>query len=417
MSKIVKTLVPWIKQRNIFLTNITHAENSYIYSNKKKIVDFTSGQMAVNLGHNNRHIIKGIKEHLDSGISYTPPSFGTYQREKLSSRIIDLTHKKGKVFYTNAGADANETAIFMAQEYMNLNNYDKKKIISFKKSYHGGSTIASSIISGDNRRESKTKYYNMDLHPILDNPNLDDNGNYSINQIEEFFKKGDVCGILFEGSSGTAGCVLYPDNYLNRLESLCEKYNVLKICDEVMSGWGRTGHLFAYQKHNINPDIITSAKAITSGYSPLGAVIVNEKVSNVFEDYPILHGLTYSGHILSCTIANSCLDLYTQNDSEIIRNVYQKKILIETHCRVIVQECKIIKEFRNNGMLGCLEINSDDVSFHELISKKLLENGIFCLRIRNNIFIAPPLTIDYNDIIKTLIKMRNIFKEMENSIN
>ena len=406
-----------MKQRNLLLTNITHAQNCYIYNNQKKIIDFTSGQMAVNLGHNNQYIMNGIKEHLNTGISYTPPSFGTYQREKLSSRIIDLTHKKGKVFYTNAGADANETAIFIAQEYMNINNVDKKKIISFKKSYHGGSTIASSLITGDSRRESKTKYYNMELHPILDNPNLEDNGNYSINQIEEVFKKGDVCGILFEGSSGTAGCILYPKDYLDRLEKLCEKYNVLKICDEVMSGWGRTGSLFAYQKYNIKPDIITTAKAITSGYIPLGAVIVNEKVSDIFEDYPIFHGLTYSGHILSCTIANKCLDLYTQNDSKIIKEVSQKKILIETYCRVIVQECKIIKDFRNHGMLGCLEINSNDISMHEKISKELLDNGIFCLRIRNNIFIAPPLTIDYNDIIKTLMKMRNIFLEIEASMD
>ena len=101
----------------------------------------------------------------------------------------------------------------------------------------------------------------------------------------------------------------YPTEYVNKLEQLCRKYGVLIICDEVMSGWGRTGTLFAYKKYNLNPDIITYAKGITSGYAPLGAT-VSKKISEEFNDTPTMFGLTYSGNILSCTAANRCLDLY-----------------------------------------------------------------------------------------------------------
>ena len=304
MAKNIKTLIPWIKQTNLNQIKILRAKDCYIYSKKNRYIDFTSGAMAVNLGHGNKYILDGFKEHADTGISYVPSYFSNYQRDKLSSRITNILPSYNKVLFTNAGADANEAAIFMSKEYFRIKNGTiKHRVLSFEKSFHGGSTIASSLISGDNRRNNK-KYYNMSLEPILQNPSLDDNGNNSLIQIENIFKDSyyNISSIIVEGSSGSAGCILYPENYLNRLHKICKAYNILLICDEVMSGWGRTGTLFAHQKHNITPDIITTAKGITSGYSQLGAVITNYEVSDIFNETPLMYGLTYSGHNLPCTI-------------------------------------------------------------------------------------------------------------------
>ena len=413
LRRVSNTFIPWVKQNNIKQININKASNVFIYNNKRKIVDFTSGAMAVNLGHNNSYILDGFNNHLKTGISYVPSNFSTYERDKLSSRIIEHTHKKGRVFFTNAGADANECAIFTAQEYFNLSGSKKSRVISFNKSFHGGSTIGASLISGDKRLENKDKFYELSLEPIMENPNMKDEGKASLKQIEKLLQD-DVCAILIEGSSGSAGCILYPPDYLKKLEKLCNKYNVLIICDEVMSGWGRTGSLFAYQKHDINPDIITTAKGITSGYSPLGAVIINEKVSDMFNDNPLMYGLTYSGHILPCTIANRCFDLYTNNYYEIIRNTYEKTDIIEKMCNNIFLKYPFIKDFRNNGMLGCFEIDNNNNELLERICFELLNNNIYCLRIRNNIFIAPPLIIDNEILIDTIDKIDMIFERILN---
>ena len=407
--KIINTMIPWSRQKMIRQIQINNADGSFIYSDNKKIVDFTSGAMAVNLGHNNQYVLDGFNIHKDTGISYIPSNFSTYQRDKLSSRIIDITHGSGRVLFTNAGADANEAAMFIAKEFSYLNNQNKTKILSFNKSFHGGSTIGASLISGDNRLKNKDRYYKLTLNPIMENPNWNDKGNSSLKQIESLFQKDSICSILIEGSSGSAGCILYPEGYLKKLEKLCRQYNVLIICDEVMSGWGRTGEMFAYQKHEINPDIITTAKAITSGYSQLGAVIVNENISSAFNDTPIMYGLTYSGHILPCTIANRCLDLYLDKNLKIIDSVNQKSDLVKVIGEKIKNKHESIHDFRINGLLGCFEINSHDENILSNISQHLLDNNIYCLRIRNNIFLAPPLNIDEELIETTLNKIDDIF--------
>jgi taurine---2-oxoglutarate transaminase len=405
LAKNIKTLVPWAKQGNLSQPIITSANKEYIYSGDHKIVDFTSGLMVVNLGHNNKYIQAGFHKFMESGVTYVPSVFSTYERDKLSSRLCDITNfNDGKVFYTNGGTDANEVAMFITNEYKS-----KRKILSFKKSFHGASTIGGCLISGDQRRLKKEEYYEVNnFNPIMENPTMCDGGDASLKQIEGLLEVGDIASIIVEGSSGSAGCILYPEHYLTRLEALCRKNNVLIICDEVMSGWGRTGSLFAYQKENFNPDIITTAKGITSGYSQLGAVIINGSVSAIYNDLPILTGLTYSGHPLPCTIANQCLDLYLENDMKIIREVGGKSELIGNLSERIIRDCYIVKEYRNNGLLGCLEIKLIKPNLLESINRAFLEAGIYCYMRENRIFIAPPLIIDNDTIETTMIKMRDI---------
>lgn len=418
MIKNIRTLIPWIKQSGIVQPQINYARNSYIYNEGKKILDFTSGQIAVNLGHNNSYILNGIKKHLNSGISYVPSNFSTFQRDKLSDRIIDISNYQNnsysKVLFTNAGADANESAIYLTREYFNLNNVKNKfRTLAFSKSFHGGSTMAASHISGDIRCEIKKDFYQMPLESIMPNPNLDDHGDSSLYQIEKLLQFEDVASILIEGSSGSAGCILYPHGYLLKLKLLCEKYNTLMICDEVMSGWGRTGTLFAHHQQKIEPDIITTAKGITSGYAQLGAVIVNHKIADIFYDNPMMTGLTYSGHVLPCSVANSCLDLYLNPNLNIFSEVENKGEFIKKKASQLVNQYKFVKQYRNNGMLGCLELNLDSESKLELISSLLLKHGVYCMRIRKNIFIAPPLTIEFPNIVDGFDKIVYAFNEFE----
>ena len=157
-KKGLHTLVPWVSQNNLKIRKIKNANDCFLFTDdNKKIIDFTSGLMVVNLGHNNKYIIDGMKKHLNSGISFINSQFVTNQREQLSEQIINCTnYNGGKVFYTNGGADANETAIFLANDYHYHNgSKNKKKVLSFEKSFHGGSSIAASLLSGDIRCENK----------------------------------------------------------------------------------------------------------------------------------------------------------------------------------------------------------------------------------------------------------------------
>ena len=420
MFRKLNTLIPWSRQSNLNQTPISYANNCFIYSKDQKITDFTSGAMAVNLGHNNKYILDGLNQHIVSGISYVPSNFSTYQRDKLSERIVDISNYKNniysKVLFTNAGADSNESAIFLTREYFNLNKIENKyRTLSFSKSFHGGSTIGASNISGDSRCDIQKQFYNMPLEPIMENPKLCDHGDSSLLQIESLLQSNDVASILVEGSSGSAGCILYPNGYLKKIKTMCEKYNTLMICDEVMSGWGRTGTMFAHQKQEIEPDIITTAKAITSGYAQLGAVIVNHKIADMFNDNPMMLGLTYSGHILPCTIANRCIDLYLEPNLKILSTVEIKADFINTKAIELVQRYKFIKQYRNNGMLGCFELDLKTEEQLFKISQLLLEHNVYCLRIRKNLFIAPPLIIDYIDIINAFNNINlafNIFSKL-----
>jgi taurine---2-oxoglutarate transaminase len=408
------TLAPWRVNKNNSLDTIVNADGSYIYTKNKKIVDFTSGSMVVNLGHNNKYIQKGFTEYMSQGFAYVPSSLSTYNRELLSDRLLDVSNMdNGKVFYTNAGADSNEIASFITKEYNYYYSdarYNKTKIISFSNSFHGASTKGSSILSGDSRTLEQKKFIDTPIETIMENPSMHDNGTSSLNQIKTIFKTHKyICAILIEGSSGSAGCILYPPNYLKKLEKLCKDHDILIICDEVMSGFCRTGPMFAHFKQDIKPDIITCAKGLTCGYTPLGAVIINSKVSSVFNNNPIMAGLTYSGHPLGCLIANKCLDLYLENNMELTTTVNNKGLILKDLCTKISLKYSFIKEYRNNGLLGCFELNLNQTQI-DIVSQLLLNNGIYCVNIRNNIFTAPPLTITTALLVETIHKIDSIFE-------
>lgn len=410
-GRSMKTFVPWVVNSKTYSPmQITKANGCFIYSGKKKIIDFTSGLMVVNLGHNNQYIIDGFKEQLSTGLTYVPHSFTTIPRERLSEKIIDATNRDGKVFYTGGGAESNEIAMYLSLEYQKRKNSNKKRIISYQKSYHGGSTLLSSLLSGDDRTlERRQENKHILIEPIMPNP---DNEN-SLNDIENILKVGDVASIFIEGSSGSAGCFLYPPYYLKKIEEMCKKYDTILICDEVMSGWGRTGKLFAHMHSDIKPDIITTAKGLTCGYIPMGALIVSKKITDIFNDQIMGSGLTYFGHPLACTIADRCLDLYLENNQNIISEAKNKGNIILKIGEQILNNNLIIKDFRINGLLGCFELNIEDPNITKIVYEKLIERDVFCYVKKNFVFLAPPLVIDYHDIYDTLKKIEEVLSEIE----
>ena len=412
------TLIPWAIQNEFKSFDVVKANKCdlYIKDNNKvrEVKDYTSGLMVTNLGHNNKYIMNGFMEYYRTGIAYINSQFKTDQRELLSDRLINITNNHGgKVFYTNGGADANETAVFIANEYQQLMNNKKKKILSFNTCFHGGSTIGATLLTSDGREGAKKSHYSLNFESTMENPSLEDDGKSSLEQINNLFEGGDTAAIIIEGSSGSARCIPYPDGYLDKLEKICRKHDVLIICDEVMSGWGRTGNLFGYNNSNIKPDIITTSKALTSGYIPLGAVIISEKVASIYNNKMFVHGLTYFAHPLSCTIANKCIDQYLENDQQIVKQAKEKGKLLNKLGKNVEKRLDIVKEYRNNGLLGCFELNTNNEKLLKNVSTNLFNANVFCFRRENRIFTAPPLIITAKEITDTTDIIEDVFQKIE----
>lgn len=403
MRRVSKTLRPWLntKTGTSLDFNIKSANGSYIYDkNNNPIIDFTSGLMVTNLGHNNKYINNHIKSALKTGLTYFPPSVLTTERERLSERLVDLSLEGGKVFYTNGGADANEAAIYFAKHHFRKTP-TKSRILRFNKSFHGGSTYVSSLLGGDTRRQEKESHFSFELttDAILPNPSMSDNGKSSMDEIEYIIEHqhADIAAILIEGSSGTAGCYVYPKGYYTKLEAVVKKHDILLIVDEVMSGCGRTGKMFAHQHEGGNPDIITLAKGITNGCVPMGATIVSERISDGFKNDSVNNGLTYSGHPLACAAANACLDLY---DNNLFNKVTEHgKTLARQLNYMALSYPDLIKDSRGSGMLHCVEFYDNHVSH---IHNFLLKKGVYTFFRDNNLYIAPPLTITACELHTTL---------------
>lgn len=405
-----KTLRPWFntKTGTSLDFNIKKADGCYIYDkDNNRIMDFTSGLMVTNLGHNNKYINEKMKKSIDSGLLYFPPSVLTEEREILSKRLIDISpHPNGKVFYTSGGADANEAAVYFAKNHFK-NNSKKTRIMRFDKSFHGGSTYISSYLGGDPRRNEKQGHYKFELNTdiMLPNPSLRDGGKGSMEKIERIIKHQhkSIAAIMIEGSSGTAGCFVYPDGYYKKLETLAKEHNILVVVDEVMSGFGRTGEMFAYEHSSGNPDIITMAKGLTNGYVPMGAAIISEQLSKDYEENPVNNGLTYSGHPLGCAAANASLDLY---DTNLLNQVRENGHTIRSYLYYLsVNYPQLIKDYRGIGQLYCIEFYDGNVSY---VQKALLDNGIYTFFRDNNLFIAPPLIISDSELVRTLEKLDDV---------
>ena len=406
-----KTLIPWLaKQKGYNTISAEKAKGCYFWDEQdKKYIDFTSGLMVVNLGHAREELKQCIISNLEKGLDYFPPSISTTNRELLAERLIEISPiKDGKVFFSNGGADANEVALFISLEYHRIKgNPQKKRLLSFEKSFHGGSTYVASLMGGDTRKKFKLDAISANIESILPNP-ISGEEYSSLTAITRIIEEEheNIAAILLEGSSGSAGCYLYPKNYLETIREKARQHDILFIDDEVMSAWGRAGNLFAVEKANLKypPDIITTAKGLTNGCIPMGAVIISEEISSLFDNNPLLTGLTYSGHPLACTVANTCLDLYLEDNQKIISQARRTGNYLKNKAQDLVAKHSSIKELRIQGLLGCFELKDHPqiVEILATMQTQLKNLGVFIFARERFLFLAPPLTIEAYQIDETL---------------
>ncbi len=303
----------WSAQRALKPLVIARAEGSCFWDyDGRRYLDFSSQLVNVNIGHQHPRVTAAIAEQA-AKMATIAPQHANEARGEAATRIAELAPDgMEKVFFTNGGADANENAIRMARLHTG-----RTKVLSFYRSYHGN-TGAAITSTGDPRRwpnEFATGHVHF-FGPYLYRTSFwatteQEECERALAHLEEvitFEGPSTIAAILLETIVGTAGILIPPPGYLAGVRALCDRYGIVYIADEVMCGFGRAGAWFAFEHHDVVPDLITFAKGSNSGYVPVGGVIISDEIAGTFDDRVFPGGLTYSGHPLACASIVASID-------------------------------------------------------------------------------------------------------------
>ncbi|MFT5386617.1 MAG: taurine--2-oxoglutarate transaminase [Saprospiraceae bacterium] len=412
------TLFSWTKQSGLNPIHVEKAEGVYLYdSDGKKYIDFSSQFMNVNIGHGNQRITEAVMRQMRS-VSYVNPGMVTEVRGELGKLLSKITPGNlTKTFFTTNGAEAIENAIKIARIYTG-----RPKIIGQYRAYHGATYTAISA-GGDPRKHAVDSQAAPNFIHV-ENPyfyrcpwntsSIEECGEMALAHLERvinFENPDSIAAMIFEGESGTSGCIKYPPFYWKRLREIADKYGILLIADEVMSGFGRTGKWFGVNHHDVTPDIMCVAKGLTSGYLPLGGTIVTDTIAKHFDENPLIIGLTYSAHPTSCAAALENIKIMIIED--MVNNAAKMGLYIEHKVAELKEKHPSIGDFRNTGLLGCIELVKNrktkepitpwnakpkDSEASIRIAAKIRELGMFTFVKWNFIFIVPPLCITKEQI-------------------
>ena len=406
------SLFSWSAQASVNPIAIERAEGVYLYEyGGNRIIDFSSGLMSVNIGHGDQRVTAAVVEQMEK-VSFVTPSCTTEIRAKLSRKLAEICPGDlNKAFYTLCGATSMDNAIKLARLYTG-----RHKIIGRYRAFHGGS-IGGMSVGGDPRKLANDAqqmpnaihiddpYYFFGMKDLDETTKL----NLSLEYIERIIHlegKTNIAAFIFEGESGSSGCLHYPKGYLKGIKVLCEKYGILFIADEVMSGFGRTGKWFGFENHDMVPDMVCMAKGLTASYLPLGCLMVSDKIAEKFENTPMMIGLTYNGHPVALAAALAVINIYESD--RLIENTREMGAYLESRIEAMRAQHPSMGAFRNTGLLGCLDVlknkttgeliapynaAGDDLKMTNLIAAKVRALGLYTFVRWGYIFIAPPLII------------------------
>ena len=426
-------LQSWNKQKGLNPIPIEHCDNIYLYDyDGNRYADMSSLHVNMNLGYGNEDINNAIKSKLER-YAFISEAYADEDRAELAKLIVSLMpDNMGKVFFTNAGADANENAVKIARMYTGRN-----KIFSRYRSYHG-STFGAGNLTGEPRRyalEPGVPGFVKFMDPYLYRDNLpfateEECTAYYLRKLEEqivYENPDNVAAIVMETITGTNGIIIPPKGYLPGVRKICDKYGIMMVCDEVMAGWCRTGKMFAFQNFDVKPDIVTFAKGVTCGYVQLGGVCVSKEIAAYFDDHVLSCGLTYNGHPLSCAAGVACVNYYLKHD--IPGHVTEVgKVLGE-----LLEEMKAkhpcVGDVRYIGLFSAVELVKDKTTREPLVPYGRDPEGVMgkvlgMLKARrfmtfgheNMILVAPPLIITEAQLREELAKLDEVLGEVDKMI-
>ena len=364
----------------------------YLYTDDgEKYLDALTGVAVVNLGHSHDKIVKTIKDQAEKLI-HTSNWYRIDNQETLGEKLCEASGME-KVFFGNSGAEANEAAIKLTRLYAHKKGIENPIIITAINSFHGRTMAALSATGNDNVKKG--------FYPVL--PGFIHVDYNNIDQLKAFSKNNNVVAVMLEPIQGESGVRIPDVNYLNEVQALCQKNNWLFILDEVQTGMGRTGKLFAHQHDNLKPDIMTLAKGLGNGY-PIGACLARGEASQLFT--PGTHGSTFGGNPMAAAVAGSVLEIIEAEN--ILGNVnamsaFAKKLFLQR-----LEKSSKVTDFRIKGLMIGIELNKDPSS----LLQKGIENKILINITGNTIRLLPPLIINESEVCELVDKVCNLIDEL-----
>lgn len=409
----------WSAQSKVNPIPVKTAKGVYFWdTNGKRYLDLNSMTMCVNIGHGDERVINAMVDQVRE-LTFAGPGMATKPRAVLGKLLDEVTPPGlSKFLYTLGGADANENAIKLARAYTG-----KFKILSRYRSYHGA-TYGAIAVTGDPRRLAWEPTVMPGVVHFLDpyryrstfhrtNPEISDADfcqDY-LNHLEEIIQyegPDTIAAVMIESVTGTNGIFVPPPGYVAGVRKLCDKYHILMIADEVMSGFGRTGEWFAVNHWNVVPDIMTMAKGLTSGYAPLGAVAMKPEIAATFNTKVYQSGLTYNGHPVS--LAAAIANIQVMQSDHLIEKAKETGNVMAEMLAELVERHPSVGEVRSIGLFGAVELVKNKttrepaapfgMSSPEMnaVKQYLHEHGVYLYTHWNIILLIPPLIISQDEL-------------------
>jgi adenosylmethionine-8-amino-7-oxononanoate aminotransferase len=404
---------------------IVRGEGSWIWDvDGHRLVDGVAGLWSVNLGFGRREIRDAIVAQLDELAYYNIFRGTSHARAiELAERVCTLMQPDGveAVYFSSGGSDAVESALKLARQYWKIKGQqDRTKFISLRQGYHGVHFGGMSVNGNTNFRRAYEPLlpgcFHVDTPWVYRNPYTDDPlrlGEICAELLEReivFQGPDTVAAFIAEPVQGAGGVIVPPPNYWPLVRKICDKHGVLLIADEVVTGFGRTGHLFGTRLWGVQADMWCLAKGISSGYVPLGATAVGGKVARVFNEADpalgaIAHGHTYSGHPVAAAAALAALDIIERED--VTGNVARLGPHFMERLQAMQARHALIGDVRGVGLMVCLELVSDRKTKATLprgakqvaqVAREAYKRGAMIRTSGANIILSPALTISREQI-------------------
>ncbi|MEB8342926.1 aminotransferase family protein [Streptomyces endophyticus] len=381
---------------------IERADGSYLYTTDgRRLFDGTAGLWHANVGHARPELADAAHDQMRRLETYHV--FGRYLNDRavaLGERLAAMSPiEDPKVILNSGGSDAIDVACKLARRHWQREGReDKTMILSREFAYHGLHAYGTSIAGLDFNR---TGYGTESLVPETARVSTDD-----IEAVERTVREigpEHIAALVAEPVQGTGGVIVPAPGYLEGLQRICRENDILLIIDEVITGFGRTGHMFATERYGLTPDLITFAKGVTSGYAPLGGVLVAPHIWQPFyrdaDDTPMFrHGATYSGHATACAVALRNLDIL--DEEKLVARVADLEQVLADELRVLGTRESVV-ETRVAGLLGGVAL-VDDINA-EAVTDELVEHGFVTRPLRGNtVQISPPF-ITTDDELRGLV--------------
>jgi beta-alanine--pyruvate transaminase len=414
---------------------LVRADGMYYYDETgRALLDACAGLWCVNAGHGRKQIAEAISKAAHE-LDFAPTfQFAHPRAFELSQRVAAMAPEgMDHVFFVNSGSEAADTALKIARAYVQkIGQAGRFRLIGRDKAYHGTTLAGISVGGIGNNRKP--------YGPLL--PGTDDHLPLPYNAATMRFTRGEpkgcvdyadalenlvalhgaetIAAVIVEPFAGSGGVYASPTDYMKRLRTLCDKYGILLIFDEVITGFGRMGHAFAAERYGVTPDIINFAKGVSNGAAPLGGSVVSNKIHDVFMNnsggehaIELFHGHTYSAHPLACAAALATLDIYRDD------GLFERALKLEKVLEDAVHSLKgapFVADIRNAGFAAGIEIEADPKAPGrrglDAIKLAFHEQNLVVRVGGDTIALSPPLIATESDISKIIDGIRGVLSKL-----